>query len=53
MAEAQRENQGPMVSTFSFTRRAKDESLRIDPRMHLRKYEDVCNWLRDSLSGEA
>lgn len=43
--EIQRANLGLIITTSSFTRDAKEEKLRIGPRIELKEFDDLCAWL--------
>ena len=51
VTEAHRANLGLVITTSTFTRDAREEKLRIGPRIDLKEYSDLCAWLapyRDS-----
>jgi len=48
VTELHRANYGLVVTSSSFSRDAKQETLRIGPRMQLAEYTDVCQWLQGS-----
>jgi len=45
VTEAHRANLGLVITTSSFTRDAREEKLRIGPRIDLKEYSDLCEWL--------
>lgn len=45
VTEIQKANYGLIVTTSTFTRDAREETLRIGPRMQLAEYDDLCSWL--------
>jgi len=45
VTEAHRANLGLVITTSSFTRDAREEKLRIGPRIDLKEYSDLCAWL--------
>lgn len=46
VTELQQANFGLLVTTSSFTKDAQSEKLRMGPRMDLKDFEDLKNWLR-------
>lgn len=45
VTEIQKVNYGLIVTTSTFTRDAREETLRIGPRIQLAEYDDLCSWL--------
>jgi restriction system protein len=45
VTEAHRANLGLVITTSTFTRDAREEKLRIGPRIDLKEYSDLCAWL--------
>jgi len=45
VTETQKANLGLVITTSSFTKDAQEEKLRIGPRIDLKDYSDLCNWL--------
>ena len=45
VTEMQRANFGLLITTSSFTKNAREETVRIGPRMQLKEYQDLCTWL--------
>lgn len=45
VTEAHRANLGLIITTSTFTRDAREEKLRIGPRIDLKEYSDLCAWL--------
>lgn len=45
VTEIQKANLGLVITTSSFTKDAQEEKLRIGPRIDLKEYSDLCNWL--------
>lgn len=48
VTETKKANYGLIVTTSTFTRDAKAETLRIGPRIQLAEYNDLCSWLASS-----
>jgi len=46
VTEEHRVNYGLIVTTSSFSKDARQETLRIGPRIQLAEYADVCDWLQ-------
>lgn len=46
ITEMQRANFAMIVTTSSFTRDAREEKLRIGPRLHLKEFNDLKTWLQ-------
>ena len=53
VTEIQKANYGLIVTTSTFTRDAKEETLKIGPRMQLAEYDDLCSWLARTSRGGA
>lgn len=45
VTEIQKANLGLVITTSSFTKDAREEKLRIGPRIDLKEYSDLCSWL--------
>lgn len=45
VTEIQKANLGLIITSSSFTKDAREEKLRIGPRIGLKDYQDLCNWL--------
>lgn len=45
VTEIQKANLGLIITTSSFTKDAREEKLRIGPRIDLKEYSDLCSWL--------
>jgi hypothetical protein len=45
VTEARRANLGLVITTSSFTKDAREEKVRIGPRIDLKDYSDLCDWL--------
>jgi restriction system protein len=52
VTEARNANFGLVITSSSFTRDAKEEKLRIGPRIQLKEYEDVRSWLSSARKSE-
>jgi restriction endonuclease Mrr len=53
VTEIQKANYGLIITTSTFTRDAKEETLRIGPRIQLAEYDDLCSWLASTSRGGA
>jgi HJR/Mrr/RecB family endonuclease len=45
VTEAHHANLGLVITTSTFTKDAREEKLRIGPRIDLKEFNDLCNWL--------
>lgn len=45
VTEIQKANLGLIITTSTFTKDAREEKLRIGPRIDLKEYSDLCAWL--------
>jgi len=45
VVEAERANYGVLITTSSFTKDARKETIHMGPRIQLREYDDLCAWL--------